>query len=233
VLFRLLRDIFRPAARQAAPSAGPAYSPRIFKYESLESAKTVILTPTPDMTTQERWDYETGQVAGAIGAAMNLGPQSRLLDYGCGVGRLAKALIERFGCRVTGVDISPAMLRHAAGYVASDRFSACQPADLDRELACGPPVTGAYACWVLQHCQSPEEDIARIAVALGPGGLFFVLNSQTRWVPTERGWADDGVSVEDLLAAKFDPVERMPVEPLIRSAPLSRESYAVLLRRRA
>jgi SAM-dependent methyltransferase len=37
----------------------------------------------------------------------------RVLDVGCGTGRWAAALVERFGCQVTGIDVSPEMLEVA------------------------------------------------------------------------------------------------------------------------
>jgi SAM-dependent methyltransferase len=37
----------------------------------------------------------------------------RVLDVGCGTGRLAAALAERYGCKVWGVDLSPEMLEVA------------------------------------------------------------------------------------------------------------------------
>ncbi|MGH3103467.1 MAG: class I SAM-dependent methyltransferase [Gaiellaceae bacterium] len=41
----------------------------------------------------------------------------RVLDVGCGTGKLAAALAERYGCRVSGVDVSPEMLAVARGRV--------------------------------------------------------------------------------------------------------------------
>jgi len=37
----------------------------------------------------------------------------RVLDVGCGTGRLARLLVERYGCKVWGVDAEPAMLEVA------------------------------------------------------------------------------------------------------------------------
>lgn len=37
----------------------------------------------------------------------------RILDVGCGTGRWAVALVEHFGCEVTGIDVSPEMLEVA------------------------------------------------------------------------------------------------------------------------
>jgi ubiquinone/menaquinone biosynthesis C-methylase UbiE len=44
----------------------------------------------------------------------------RVLDVGCGTGRLAAALAERYGCKVWGVDRSPEMLEVARGRVPAD-----------------------------------------------------------------------------------------------------------------
>ena len=44
----------------------------------------------------------------------------RVLDVGCGTGRLAARLAERHGCLVAGVDASPEMLAVARGRVPPD-----------------------------------------------------------------------------------------------------------------
>ena len=59
-----------------------------------------------------------------------LGPNDVVLDYGCGIGRMAKELILRHNCRVIGVDISPNMRALSVQYVNSDNFFACPPAML-------------------------------------------------------------------------------------------------------
>ncbi len=69
----------------------------------------------------QRWDpaefFATGreEIASVMRTAESLGypaERSRALDFGCGVGRLTQALAGSFG-RVTGVDVSPAMLELA------------------------------------------------------------------------------------------------------------------------
>jgi SAM-dependent methyltransferase len=69
----------------------------------------------------ERWDARAEANALApdravelnrISDALRLQPGSRVLDAGCGSGQLAIALVER-GMTVTGVDLSPAMIRRA------------------------------------------------------------------------------------------------------------------------
>jgi len=163
---------------------------------------------------------------------MGLDANSRLLDFGCGIGRVAKALIERYRCSVVGIDISAQMRELAVGYVNSDRFAVREPEDLDRMIEEGFRATGAYACWVLQHCLAPRQDIRRIRSALVPGALFFVLNSTKRCVPTDRGWGTDGNAIEELLAEEFEQISRTGVSHLVRSEIIAREAYAMLLRAR-
>jgi SAM-dependent methyltransferase len=238
MLIRLLRDIWSSrrsgdSGTSNAATPGPRYSPAIFHADDLETAKAIILNPMPDMTTDERWEVETQNLVEELGRVMNLSTESRILDYGCGIGRVAKALIDRYGCSVVGVDISAEMRRFAVDYVNSDRFLACEPAALDRTIAEGFRATGAYACWVLQHCHAPAQDIGRIESALAPGALFFVLNSDHRWVPTDRGWVADGISVEELLVARFEAISKTGVSNLVGSKILADQSYGMLLKVRA
>ena len=227
MLVRFLQDLW--AGRHSAKAA---YSANIFHVEGIEAAKTIILNPMPDMTTEERWEFETPRIVEELGRMMNPSTASRILDYGCGIGRVAKALIDRYGCSVVGVDISPEMRRLAPGYVQSDRFTACDPATLDRIIADGFRATGAYACWVLQHCSAPARDLDRIESALVPGASFFVMNSFRRWVPTDRGWGEDGVSIEELLAQRFETISKTGVSHLVGSEALAAECYAMLVERR-
>jgi SAM-dependent methyltransferase len=237
MFIRLIRDIWKSRVTMNSPVSGDGgpsanYSAELFDAGDLETAKVVILNAAPDMTTAERWEIETERVAREFGRTMMLDRDSRVLDFGCGVGRISKALIERYGCSVVGVDISADMRRLAREYVKSERFVACDPEALERMVAEGFSATHACACWVLQHCEDPGEDIARIESALAPGGHFFVLNSNHRWVPTDRGWAADSISVEDLLRARFDSVAKTGVSNLVVSPTVAGQSYAMLLRKK-
>ena len=138
---------------------------------------------------------------------------------------MAKALIDRHGCRVIGVDTSPSMRALAVGYVASDNFLACPPEMLDVLIARGIGCDAALSIWVLQHCQKLADDIVRIARALLPGGALFVVNQFHRAVPTfERGWVDDGLDVFGLLRVAFDraPEDRWPAQTRLRGSPVYR-----------
>ena len=90
-----------------------------------------------------------------------------MLDFGCGIGRLSKALVEKYDCHVLGVDISPDMRRMAQDYVGSDRFSV-----ISYEMFCALAETGslqtdcAIAVYVLQHVYDPAHDIGLLEKAV-------------------------------------------------------------------
>ena len=184
----------------------------------------------PDMSTQDRWQIETGNLVKKLGQLMNLGKDSVVLDYGCGIGRVAKALIDEYSCSAIGVDISSTMRQQAIQYVNSDRFSVYDPKEFERKVQTGYQVTGAYACWVLQHCRTPKEDIRLIQSALAPDAPLFVLNSNYRWVPTDQGWVADDISIQELVAARFDEISAVAVADLVGSEILAQQSYALLAR---
>lgn len=188
------------------------YFPGIFDTADIEQAKAIILTEEgPDAGTDVRWEQETPYVLDLIRSRVPIQPDTLVLDYGCGVGRMARALIEATGCKVIGVDISPNMRRLAIDYVGSDRFFVASPDQLDMLVAAGLRVNAAIAIWVLQHCFAPQQDITRIGSALEADGQVFVLNMPKRAVPAviEQGafmWVHDEIDVAGLLRGRFRAV---------------------------
>ena len=84
------------------------HRPEIFEVGSIEQARSIILTPD-GASTDQRWAAETPWLVEHFGRQLSPRPDTVLLDYGCGIGRLARPLIERFGCAVLGVDASHSM----------------------------------------------------------------------------------------------------------------------------
>lgn len=182
------------------------YNPDVFAVKDIPSAMQIILT-AEDTSTEERWKNETPYLVGLIGQWLDITPHSVLLDYGCGIGRMAKELIANYGCRVIGVDISASMRVLAPAYVASERFFACTPTMLDTLIERGMTFDGTLSIWVLQHCYAPNDDITRIRRGLRPDGRLFVLNNIYRAVPTrEQGWVNDGVDLRAQLEREFTPL---------------------------
>src|SRR5437773_2528170 len=153
----------------------PNYYPRVFEVQNMEQAKAIILTPE-ESTTEQRWREETPDVAEQLTRELGIAAGHLVLDYGCGIGRLAKALLEIHDCRVIGVDISLSMIQLAPRYVCSQRFGVFHPMLLDTLIARGVRFDSAYAVWVIQHCPDPQSDLERIRAALKPGGSFHIIN---------------------------------------------------------
>ncbi len=99
------------------------YNPNIFDKKNLDEAKRIILTNEKDITSQQRWENETPYLIESISNKIKIDNNSLIVDFGCGIGRLSKELINKYGCKVIGVDISSSMREHARSYVNSSNFS--------------------------------------------------------------------------------------------------------------
>lgn len=194
---------------------GANYTPEIFDVRDIDEARRIILTAESGTTTDERWTKETPWLADRILEHFPLTERHVVIDFGCGLGRMAKALIERTRCWVVGVDMSQGMRQLAPGYVQSAKFAVVSPPMLDLMIARGFRAELAIAIWVLQHVAQPDVDVGRLQRVVAPGGGVFVANNLRRAVPTDRGWAHDGIDVDGLLARSFVPAWRGALPPEI------------------
>lgn len=180
-----------------------AYNTDVFNVYSIPQAKSIILTPEEDFPTAKRWETETPYLLELISANCPLSENSIVLDYGCGIGRVAKALIEKFNCWVIGID-NENMLKLAKEYINSDKFQGLTNSEFDFTK---PQFDLAISIWVLQHCLQPENDVANIKSALKPEAKFFVVNTLGRVLPitvkSNFGWFNDEVNIQKLLAENF------------------------------
>jgi SAM-dependent methyltransferase len=208
------------------------YRPEVYDVNTLDEAMRVIVSIDGGTTIKDRWQKETPFLVEEIARQLQIGPESVVLDYGCGIGRVAKPLIERTGCRVVGVDFSKSMRLLAPEYVLSERFTVWSPEVLARMVERGFQVPRAICTWVLQHVLNPVEAIQLISSALSPDGRFYVLDCRARCVPTNRGYVHDGISVGGELRKMFE-VENSGHLPIEITTPLLAEySEVYVLRKR-
>ncbi|MEO8485938.1 MAG: class I SAM-dependent methyltransferase [Betaproteobacteria bacterium] len=245
MLGRVLKDLWRawqnrePSRAPLPPTAGPRSSPTVLRYRpdvfdvaDEKSARRIILTPEGGDSTESRWDRETPWIVRLASRELALNPRTRVLDYGCGIGRIAKGVIESTGCMVTGVDISASMRGLAIAYVSSGSFEALDPVALDARNGAGMQVDAAIACWVLQHCMSPDVDIARLLASLRPGGRLLVVNNHRRAVPGDDGWVDDDIDIAKALDACFLLVRRGTLDAEVAGIAVSQHSFFAIYERR-
>lgn len=185
------------------------YSPETFDCDTIDAAKQIILTASSSAETDRHWREDTPIIAAQLAEHLLVGGGQRVLDFRCGIGRVAKPFMALTACQIVGVDISASMRRMALDYVASPRFHTIAPEDLDEPS--NQLFDAAYAVLVIQHCENPELEIRRIRNSLRPDGRFVLVNSTRRWLPTNQGWANDRVDVLAVASqlfrrvASFDP----------------------------
>jgi 2-polyprenyl-3-methyl-5-hydroxy-6-metoxy-1,4-benzoquinol methylase len=180
------------------------YRPEMFERATLEAVQAIILTPENGRSTAERWESETPYLVDKVLQGLRESQARLVMDFGCGVGRMARELIHQSGVTVIGVDASESMRRLAPAYVASPNFTITDTAGLAALVAGGSRYDAALSVWVLQHCLDPEHEIDHITEGLAANGLFFVVDMTHRAVPTDIGWADDGQSIMALLDERLE-----------------------------
>lgn len=99
-----------------------------------------------------------------------LAPGARILDFGCGSGRDAKAFLEA-GYRAAAADGSPELCR-----IASENAGIPVKCMRFRELDAAAEYDGIWACASLLHLPKGElpDVFRRMAAALKPGGCLYV-----------------------------------------------------------
>jgi predicted TPR repeat methyltransferase len=112
----------------------------------------------------------------ALAAVAQAGEGLSILDAGCGTG-LAGGLLRPCAARLTGLDLSPDMLRQAR---ASGHYDRLIEGDLLEFLAGGETFDLIAAAAVLLHFGDLAPVLARMKGALGPGGriAFTVLTHE-------------------------------------------------------
>lgn len=174
--------------------------------KSFDEARNLSVGPCNGLTLEERWQKETAGFVDAI--LRNLKPDAkRVLDYGCGVGRIAKELLRKNQeLEVYGVDSSEAHLMYASSYVVGPRFKMMKPEEFNEK------VDAAVLVYVLQSVPAIElrEVLERIHANLNPDGVLIYCSSNFRMAPRfdQLAFFDDrflGVNLQNELERFFEP----------------------------
>lgn len=188
----------------------PNYDPTIFNQTEVELARQIVLTPENGVPTQVRWESETPWLLNLI--TKHIKPTGLVVDYGCGVGRIAGHLVE-MNYPVIGVDTSAAMRQHATNLIANERFVAMTPVMLDQLVGIGVKADCVLAIWMLQHCFDLEAEIERISQVLNKGGIVGIADMRHRAIPTDQGWCNDGKNVKETMSRYFNLIQQYPYNP--------------------
>lgn len=121
-------------------------------------------------------EQELSLFASAISRHINKKTKS-VLEYGCGVGRLAKKVIEKNkSIDLIGVTDSPQQLNSALAFVNSEKFEVLLPHELTKS------VDLAYCMSILNHLPAVElrDALHRMNSALKPGGRIIIFAPDVR-----------------------------------------------------
>ena len=134
-----------------------------------ESAALTVAQLAPLDQFHSRGILATAELADAA----RLDPSTRVLDLGCGIGGPARYLAASFGCKVTGIDLSPAFI-DAATYLTA-RCGLSDRVTFQAGDALHPAFDNAsFDAVFLQHVAMNIEDrgalYAEVRRILAPGG---------------------------------------------------------------
>lgn len=122
-----------------------------------------------DAATYDRISDPQVEMARPVLARLELRGDERVLDAGCGSGRVTQMLLERLPRgHVVAVDGSRAMVERARAALPEDRVTV-ERADL-MELALDEPVQVVFSTAVFHWVPDHERLFTRLAAALLPGG---------------------------------------------------------------
>jgi SAM-dependent methyltransferase len=130
----------------------------------------------------------------------------RVLDLGCGDGRLTALVLDAYPASVaTCVDMSPAMLAAAAERFRNDERVTLATGDLEDDLEYGGPFDAVITSLAVHHVTDERKRTlyAEIARLLAPGGVFG--NLEIVASPTQTlhdRWRDE-------MGARDDPADRL------------------------
>jgi demethylmenaquinone methyltransferase/2-methoxy-6-polyprenyl-1,4-benzoquinol methylase len=107
-------------------------------------------------------------------AAVQAGPDDRVLDVACGTGLVSRALVERWGCHVVGLDQSAAMLGRARQKLAADPRLAERVTLTEGEAERLPFADREFDhltfTYLLRYVDEPAATLRELARVVKPGG---------------------------------------------------------------
>lgn len=180
-----------------------------FKARDLQAGKESVVGSCNGHSCEERFKDETPIFARAILRHLPKDGYT-VLDYGVGVGRLAKEVLKQNPkITVYGVDASDDELRLAKEYVNDSRFIPIRPENIPQK------VDLIYCIYVLQHVPAIElrHAIERMHYFLKPGGKLVYCSSDYRMaINAGGGFTDDqhlGVNIRHELNRLFEEESEM------------------------
>jgi ubiquinone/menaquinone biosynthesis C-methylase UbiE len=123
------------------------------------------------------WDRYSRNSLGKLAGQLTLRGDEHVLDVACGTGRLAEILRQRHpGLRITGIDISPAMIKEARERLPEDASTAWHVGTLST-VEFAPAAFDVVTCANAFHLFiTQEEALERMRQLAAPGGTICIVD---------------------------------------------------------
>lgn len=137
--------------------------------------------------TQEQFEEKTAKLKANLAPVLDIlfGGEKRLLDFGCGCGRLTEMLL-RLGKEVYGVDIADWALEKAGTQAPGATFAMCGD---DGRIPWPDNYFGGVLCWtVLQHIPPEEAQLIanEITRVMNDGAWLLLYENISSWLPNKE-----------------------------------------------
>ena len=132
---------------------------------------------TADLAAVDEFHIRGREATMEIAEALGVGPESTLIDIGCGLGGAARALAELRGCNVVGIDLTPAFCEAAEAmsrWTSLDRLTSFRVGDataLAFEDASFDAAVTIHAAMNIPDKPAMYREAHRV---VRPGGTFVV-----------------------------------------------------------
>lgn len=123
-------------------------------------------------------------------ALLELDPDQRCLDVGCGVGEDARSIADVYGARVVGVDVNTRMVRESRSRSAGRDGLTFLVAEAARLPFAGSSFDAAWVKRTLMHLADPGGVIAEMARVVRPGGRVAAVEPDSEVVLLDSGLVD-------------------------------------------
>lgn len=182
------------------------YLKSVFNPSNLQHAMEIVLTP--DSSDPRKFENETSFLVKFLADQWIVRDGTRVLDFGCGMGRIARPLLSLFDCEIVGLDLSTKMLEHARVYCGNNpKFHPM------REYS-AQDIDVVICAFTLQHVENPEREVRNIHRVLKPEGRLVLLDTHKRYVPVAEKiirqgdvsymtWENDGINVRAIIEKYF------------------------------
>ncbi len=187
-----------------------SYLKEAFYPNDIESAKDICITPDPKKPN--KFNEETHFLIKFLNSRGLLHKRPKVLDFGCGVGRISKDLVD-LGCKVVGMDFSIPMLMAAINFVDNKNFTPLiNTATLPFEIK--PEFDLVICSFVLQHTEDPIKEINFLKSVMKDDATLVLVNEPYRLVPMGMDkdrfveWKDDKVDIDQEVSNEFFLVDR-------------------------